>query len=180
MTDLYLGLGTNLNRHANISAALDALADAFGTIRVSRVFESEAVGCTASNYFNLAVAVDTDLPLAELSAWLKRLEDSFGRIRRGKPVEQPLDIDILIYGDYVGSFGGIQLPRAEVLRNAFVLWPLSEIAADAVHPAEKRTFAQLWQSYSSDQQLWPIHFEWQGRVISDPDSEASSSGGSGA
>ncbi|WP_432697820.1 2-amino-4-hydroxy-6-hydroxymethyldihydropteridine diphosphokinase [Marinobacterium sp. YM272] len=169
MTDVYLGLGSNLNRHANISAALDALSEAFGEIRVSRVFESEAVGCTASNYFNLAVAVKTDLPLAELSSWLKRLEDSFGRIRRGKPVEQPLDIDILIYGDRVGSFDGVQLPRAEILRNAFVLWPLAELVPDALHPAEKQTFARLWQAYSSDQQLWPIHFDWHDRAISVPD-----------
>ncbi|TCK07141.1 2-amino-4-hydroxy-6-hydroxymethyldihydropteridine diphosphokinase [Marinobacterium mangrovicola] len=172
MTSVLLGLGSNQNRHANLSDALDALAQAFGSIRVSRVFESEAVGCTGDNYFNLAVAIDTDWPLAELSSWLKCLEDSFGRIRRGKPVEQPLDIDILTYGEQVGRFDKVQLPRAEILRNAFVLWPLAELVPDVAHPVEKQTFAELWHSYDSTQKLWPIHFEWQGRAISAPDNSS--------
>ncbi len=169
MTSVLLGLGSNQNRHANLSDALDALAQTFGSIRVSRVFESEAVGCTGANYFNLAVAIDTDWPLAELSIWLKSLEDSFGRIRRGKPVEQPLDIDILTFGDQVGRFDNVQLPRAEILRNAFVLWPLAELVPEVLHPVEEQTFAELWHAYDSGQKLWPIHFEWQGRAISSPD-----------
>ena len=44
----------------------------------------------------------------------------------------PLDIDVLLYGDRVGNFDGLVLPRPEVLKNAFVLWPLALLAPEAL------------------------------------------------
>ncbi|GGC06562.1 2-amino-4-hydroxy-6-hydroxymethyldihydropteridine pyrophosphokinase [Marinobacterium zhoushanense] len=169
MTAVLLGLGSNLNRYANICAALDALQEHFGPLQVSRVFESEAVGVRADNYFNLVVALDSPLPLAALSAWLKSLEDSVGRERGQRRCEQPLDIDILCFGDSVGFFNGIQIPRAEILKNAFVLRPLAEMVPEWLHPEEQVSFAELWRAYRSEQKLWPIAFEWDGRPISMPD-----------
>jgi len=169
MTAVLLGLGSNLNRHANLGAALDALQECFGPLRISRVFESEAVGVRAENYFNLVVALDSPLPLAALSAWLKSLEDSVGRERGQRRCEQPLDIDILCFGDSVGVFDGILIPRAEILKNAFVLRPLAELVPERLHPEERVSFAELWRAYRSEQRLWPIDFEWRGRSISRPD-----------
>ncbi|MBV1790217.1 2-amino-4-hydroxy-6-hydroxymethyldihydropteridine diphosphokinase [Marinobacterium sp. D7] len=171
MTAVLLGLGSNLNRHANIRAALDALQEHFGPLRVSRVFESEAVGVRAENYFNLVVALNSPLPLRALSAWLKSLEDSVGRERGQRRCEQPLDIDILCFGDSVGFFDGIQIPRAEILKNAFVLRPLAELVPDWLHPEEQTCFADLWRAYSSEQKLWPVAFEWEGRSISSADAD---------
>ncbi|MBR9884813.1 MAG: 2-amino-4-hydroxy-6-hydroxymethyldihydropteridine pyrophosphokinase, partial [Oceanospirillales bacterium] len=84
--------------------------------------------------------------------------------------EQPMDIDILCFGDKVGFFNGIQIPRAEILKNAFVLKPLAELVPDRLHPEEQASFAELWRNYRSEQKLWPIAFEWQGLTISTPDS----------
>lgn len=169
-TSVLLGLGSNQNRAFHIDAALTALAERFGVLQVSRVFESEAVGCRADNYFNLAVALETDLALEELFVWLKRLEDRFGRDRQQRRSDQNLDIDILLYGDQVGDFGGIELPRPDILRNAFVLWPLAELIPQQRHPVVARSYAELWQAYDRDQRLWPIEFHWQGQKISWPDS----------
>jgi 7,8-dihydro-6-hydroxymethylpterin-pyrophosphokinase len=61
----------------------------------------------------------TDLPLMELDRRLKFIEADNGRYapdRKGLP----LDIDVLLYGDLVGNFDGLILPRAEILKNAFV------------------------------------------------------------
>ncbi len=63
----------------------------------------------------------------ELDRRLKFIEADNGRYapeRKGLP----LDIDVLLYDGLVGSFDGLQLPRAEILRNAFVLWPLALLA----------------------------------------------------
>ena len=90
----------------------------YEVITISPVFESLPVGCGGRNYFNLAVALDTRLSLLGLSLWLKQLEDRFGRDRapgRGRT----LDIDILTYGECCGLIDGVQLPRAEITRNAF-------------------------------------------------------------
>jgi 2-amino-4-hydroxy-6-hydroxymethyldihydropteridine diphosphokinase len=61
---------------------------------------------------------------------------------------------------------GVELPRAEILKNAFVLRPLADIAGAEQHPVSRKSYLQLWQDYQRDQKLWPVDFSWQGRQIS--------------
>lgn len=168
MTAIYLSLGSNVDRHKNITAALDALADLLSELKISSVYESKSVGFDGSNFFNLVVGADTALPIAELSETLKRIEDNNGRKRSGpKFSPRTLDIDILTYGDFVGDESGIELPRAEITKNAFVLLPLAEIAADVLHPQLQKTYHDLWAGYDqASQSLWPIEFEWRGKKVS--------------
>lgn len=168
MTPIYLSLGSNVDRHHNILAALDALADLFGQLRISSVYESKSVGFDGSNFFNLVVGAATSLSIAELSDRLKRIEDANGRKRSGpKFSPRTLDIDILTFGDFVGVESGIELPRAEITKNAFVLLPLAEIAPEVLHPQLHQSYQQLWNGYDqASQQLWPIDFVWRGQRIS--------------
>lgn len=170
MTQVYLSLGSNLDREKNIVAGLDALAQQFGDLQISRVYESESVGFKGSRFFNLVVGITTDKTIAALSEALKKIEDENGRVRTGpKYSPRTLDIDILTYHDFVGVDSCVILPRGEILENAFVLLPLAELAPDAVHPVCQKTYATLWQAYDKNaQSLWPIFFEWRGRVISHP------------
>jgi len=154
-----LGLGSNIGRERNLTAGLDALSLLLGDMRCSPVFESHAVGYKGDNFFNLVVAGTTELPLMELDRRLKFIEADNGRYapeRKGLP----LDIDVLMYGDLAGNFQGLELPRPEVLKNAFVLWPLALLAPDVLHPLAGQTFAELWQAARIDQQLWPTAFRW--------------------
>jgi len=58
---------------------------------------------------------------------------------------------------------GIQIPRDEITKNAFVLWPLGELVPDECHPESGETYGQLWDVYDkSKQKLTPIEFEWGG------------------
>ena len=168
MTAIYLSLGSNVERHKNIAAALDALAIWLGEFRISSVYESKSVGFDGSNFFNLVVGADTDLSIAELSETLKRIEDENGRKRSGpKFSPRTLDIDILTYGNFVGVEGGVELPRAEITKNAFVLLPLAEIAPQVLHPQLEKSYSDLWADYDqASQSLWPIDFEWRGKIIS--------------
>jgi 2-amino-4-hydroxy-6-hydroxymethyldihydropteridine diphosphokinase len=61
------------------------------------------------------------------------------------------------------------LPRAEILKNAFVLWPLSLIAPDRVHPGVGKSFATLWREAQIDQVLAPVAFEWRGEQLTPSD-----------
>lgn len=164
LTTVFLGLGSNVRRHEHLTAGLEALADFLVDLRCSPVFESEAVGIRSGPFYNLAVMAQTELPLAELDRRLKAIEADNGRYapdRKGLP----LDIDVLLYDDLVGDFDGLQLPRAEILRNAFVLWPLALLAPEARHPGEGRSFAALWQTACSAQKLWPVSFVWRGAEL---------------
>jgi len=168
LTQVYLGLGSNIEREAHLHAGLDALAGFLTQMRCSPVFESQPVGIKSGPFFNLVVSAYTDLPLMELDRRLKFIEADNGRYapdRKGLP----LDIDVLLYGELVGNFDGLILPRAEILKNAFVLWPLSLMAPQRVHPEVGKSFAALWQDARIDQVLAPVAFEWRDQPLT-PDS----------
>jgi 2-amino-4-hydroxy-6-hydroxymethyldihydropteridine diphosphokinase len=161
---LSLSIGSNIDAASNIRHALRELRGKFGSLECSSVYESEAVGFEGDNFLNLVAALETATPLVEICAYLKALEDSLGR-DRSKPrfASRIIDIDILTYGDDDGSACDIELPRPEILRNAFVLRPLAELLPLQAHAEQARNFAQLWSDFDqSSQRLWPIEFDWQG------------------
>jgi 2-amino-4-hydroxy-6-hydroxymethyldihydropteridine diphosphokinase len=164
MTPIFLGLGSNIEREQRLVAGLDALAEFIRDLRCSPVFESRPVGIKSGNFYNLVVSGYTELSLHELDRRLKFIEADNGRYapeRKGLP----LDIDVLLYGGLVGSFDGLELPRAEILKNAFVLWPLALLAPEALHPVAGKPFAELWATAQIDQQLWPVPFAWRGAEL---------------
>lgn len=167
MTRVYLGIGSNVERYRHVGIALDTLQDWFGELDISPVYESEPVGFTGSNFLNLVVGFNTALPVAELSRRLKQLELDCGR-HPDAPRFSPrtLDLDILTYGDCAEPVAGVELPREEILKNAFVLRPLAEVAPGALHPVCGECYGQLWLDYATDQKLWPVDFTWRGRQIS--------------
>lgn len=160
MPRVYLSLGSNIDRDAHLRAALQELEERYGPLLISTVYESEAVGFAGDNFYNLVVGLDTDLGVGELAAELRAIEAAHGR-ERGGPRFAPrtLDIDILTYGNACGEMDGISLPRDEILKNAFVLRPLADIAPNDRHPETVRPYAEHWEAYDhSRQKLWPIDF----------------------
>ena len=163
MALLYLSLGSNIDREHHIGAALDALADCFGSLEISTVYESVAVGFEGDSFYNLVVGINSDLPVGEITKVLKRIEDCNGRDRSApKFGPRSLEIDKLTVDDLVGEIDGIKLPRSEVLKNAFVLQPLAELASDMTHPLTNKSIGQHWQEFDkASQNLWPVKFDWQ-------------------
>lgn len=164
LTQVYLGLGSNIDREAHLCAALDCLAEQFGTLSCSPVFESEAVGGARGYFLNMVVGLKTHLSVVELVRCLKHIESCRGRNKQGC-VGLPLDIDLLLYGQQVGGCEGISLPRAEILQQAFILWPLALLAPHEVHPVRQQCFSLLWQQASIEQELWPYAMSWQQQVL---------------
>ena len=132
MTRIYLGVGTNTRREQHLHRGRDALEQLLGPLQLSPVFESDAVGIIGARFYNLVVAADTPLPLADLNSALKAIEAACGRRDQKAPGRISLDIDILLYGELSGWHGGVQLPRPEINHNAYVLWPLTQLAPELV------------------------------------------------
>ena len=162
-----LSVGSNIEQQHHITAGLDALSEQFGSLLISSVYESVAIGFDGDNFYNLVVGIETSLSVGELSYYLKALEDSNGR-RRDCPrfSARTLDIDILTYDDAVGVVDEVLLPREEILENAFVLLPLAELVPNECHPVVGLSYEVLWQRYDRNQSLWPVSFIWQGRELS--------------
>jgi 2-amino-4-hydroxy-6-hydroxymethyldihydropteridine diphosphokinase len=167
MARVFLGLGSNIERERYMTAGLDALHGLFGELALSPVYDSPAIGFEGQPFLNMVVAVDTELSVAELAARLRHIEVEHGRpdnATRFSP--RQLDIDILTYEDLAGDVDGVELPRGEILENAFVLRPLADLAPEGVHPVEQRTYAKLWAEYdASSQPLERVPFTWRGREI---------------
>ncbi len=158
MARVYLSLGSNIDRAENIRSGLEALEREFGSLELSPVYESEAVGFDGEPFFNLVVALETDLSVGELADRLRRIENRHGRVRsERKYSSRTLDIDILTWGDRVGIIDGVELPREEILKHAFVLRPLVDLAPEEQHPLLQRTYRELLeQADFSGQRLWKV------------------------
>lgn len=167
LIQVYLGLGSNAEREAHLCAALDTLQQQFGELSCSPVFESEAVGICSDCFLNMVVGLKTSLSVAELVSRLKTIEIAHGRSAADR-LCLPLDIDLLLYGQLAGCCEGVDLPRGEILHNAFVLWPLALLAPQAVHPERQQCFAQLWQQTPSTQKLWPYAMNWGNQPLTPP------------
>ena len=163
MAWIYISLGSNIDRDASTRAGISALREAFGELVLSSVYESEAVGFEGDSFYNMVIAAETDEDVYRVAAMLHRIEDENGRDRSGPRFSsRTLDLDLLLYDDLVVNDQGLQIPRDEILKRAFVLWPMAEIAPELKHPQAGKTYQQLWDEFDkSSEQLAPIVFDFQ-------------------
>lgn len=131
---------------ATLAAAAERL-DTLGRVAArSSLYSTEPVGYAEQPRFvNAVLTLETELnPRALLDA-LMRVEKEFGRDRLNAVPNGPrtLDLDILLFGDYVADEPGLRIPHPRLAERAFVLEPLNEIAPEAVEPRSGSTVAEL-------------------------------------
>ena len=160
MAIIYISLGSNIKREENTRAGICALKDAFGKLTLSSVYESEAVGFEGDAFYNMVVACEVGTSVFDANQILRDIEDANGRDRSGPRFSsRTLDLDLLLYDDLILDEKGLVLPRGEILKNAFVLWPLAEVAPDLKHPEAGVSYAELWAGFDKTKEnLKPIEF----------------------
>lgn len=156
MAEIFIGIGSSINRSENIRSGIASLKAEFGELLLSPLYESEAIGFSGINFYNLVAKLHTDQNIVELIQKLKGIERQHGRPEKSsKFTPRTLDLDLLLYDQQIDP--DIDLPRAEILKNAFVLKPLSELAPTLRHPILGETYQALWSHYPQEKQkLWKI------------------------
>lgn len=167
MARVWVSVGSNREREAHIRAAIAELRARFGALRISSVYETDAVGFAGAPFYNLVVGFETALDPAAVRSALRAIEDGQGR-ERGGPRFGPrtLDLDLLSYGDRVGTVAGQPLPHPDILDYPFVLGPLAELAPQEHYPGSARTYAELWQDQPAAARaaLRPVALDWAGSL----------------
>jgi 2-amino-4-hydroxy-6-hydroxymethyldihydropteridine diphosphokinase len=144
---VFIALGGNLgDRRANLQAGLARLR-AGGRLqvqRISRLYETEPWGyADQSRFLNMALVAKTDLEPLALLDYLKEVEAALGRQPDFPNAPRPLDLDIIFYDNIQYTDERLQIPHPRLRGRAFVLAPLTDIAAEYLHPALNLSVAQL-------------------------------------
>jgi 2-amino-4-hydroxy-6-hydroxymethyldihydropteridine diphosphokinase len=143
---VFLGLGSNLgNSRQIILDAVKALEDILTDIRRASLYETKPLYVTdQDNFINTVVEgfytqTDAFSPSVSARALLSRLhkiEARFGRDRASERRwgERFLDIDILLFGDFIINEADLTVPHPRLKERRFALEPLLELFPEAAEP----------------------------------------------
>ena len=144
---VHIALGSNQgDRFTYLQKAIEGLHETVGGIvAVSKVYETPALGFEGASFLNACVAVNTRFRPADVLRELLKIENDLGRERLvGEGYQSRcIDLDILLFEGETMSADNLKIPHPEMHRRKFVLLPLSDIAAEAVHPLLSKTMREL-------------------------------------
>ena len=148
MVDVYVAAGSNVEPEQHLTLALEALRRDFPDVRSSSWYTNAAVGFEGDDFINLVVGFTSDRPVEEVVLRLQAIETLCGRPRdAARWAPRSMDLDILLYDDLIRDDPRLKLPRPDLLKRAFMLGPLAELAPDVVHPTAGATIGELWSRF---------------------------------
>jgi 2-amino-4-hydroxy-6-hydroxymethyldihydropteridine diphosphokinase len=162
VTAVYVAAGSNVEPIVHLRRALDVLARCYPGLRVSRAWRNRAVGFEGEDFVNLVIGFETGDDVHAVLARLHEAEAACGRARDApKWAPRSMDLDILLYGDRVCDEPGLVLPRPDLLRRAYMLGPMAELAPDVVHPVLRLRMDELWSRFDrAAHPLEPVELGW--------------------
>ena len=147
MKIVYLGLGSNVgDSETLLQSALDGLnGPDLRLRRVSSLYETEPVGLREQRWFlNLAAEFETELFPKQLLHRIQKIEKELGRRRTGvRNGPRTIDIDILLYGNFVITTDELEIPHPRYRERRFTLAPLAELNPGLRDPATGETMAEM-------------------------------------
>jgi 2-amino-4-hydroxy-6-hydroxymethyldihydropteridine diphosphokinase len=165
MADVYVAAGSNVEPEKNLARALDEIEQQFGELAISPAYRNPAVGFAGDDFINLVVGFRTADSPAQVKEKLERVETNCGRPRNApKWAPRAMDLDILMYDQLVSYAPGLILPRPDLLRRAYMLKPLADLAPELRHPTRQRTIGELWAEFpGADHALVAVTIPRSGR-----------------
>ncbi len=148
MAAVYVAAGSNVAPERNLTRAVAELAREFPDVRFSSWYRNRAVGFSGDDFINLVAGFTSALPLHEVLTRLHTIEAECGRARDApRCAPRSMDLDVLLYGELVCDEPDLKLPRPDLLKRAYMLGPLAELAPEVVHPTAQLTIGELWRRF---------------------------------
>jgi 2-amino-4-hydroxy-6-hydroxymethyldihydropteridine diphosphokinase len=155
MPAVYVAAGSNVEPERHLREALAQLMREFPGVRCSSWYRNRAVGFEGDDFINLVAGFDTTLPVHDVLERLHAIEARCGRPRAApRWAPRSMDLDVLLYGDLVLEEPGLKLPRPDLVKRAYMLGPLAELAPGVRHPTAGLTIGELWRGF--DQAAHPL------------------------
>ena len=134
----HFSLGSNRgNKALMLQKAIYLLEDRLGSIiAISPVYKTAAWGFDSEDFLNCCVSIAVTMTPLKVLHTILEIENNLGRKRFEQEGYAPrtIDIDLLLYGTEIHLDERLQLPHPQMEKRAFVLLPLAQIAAKAIHP----------------------------------------------
>lgn len=141
-----VALGSNIGDSQTIlEAAIKSLAQTSGILleAKSRWYKTKAVGPPQPDYLNGCVTLQVEMLPQQLLEILLGIEQQFGRVRQERWGPRTLDLDLLLFDDFIVDTPNLQIPHPRMRDRAFVLVPLAEIAPDWIEPVSGCVIKEL-------------------------------------
>lgn len=136
MSTVFINIGSNLgDRRANLSRALEGVAERYGLLAVSAVVESEPWGFESEHGFlNICAAFDSGerTPLQvldDMQAVERSISPASHRNPDGSYADRLIDIDIVHIEGVRMRTARLTLPHPHLQDRDFFLLPFREVAA---------------------------------------------------
>lgn len=144
---VYIALGSNMgDRLSYLERAVVNLREdsRFRNIRVSDYIETAPYGgVEQGDFMNGVMEAETIYSPEELLARLQREEQRAERKREVRWGPRTLDLDILLYDDFILTKEELTIPHPDMKNRGFVLEPLAALAPYVVHPVCRKTAKEL-------------------------------------
>ena len=153
MAQAFIGIGSNIDPEKNIRQVLRQLAQAVPLTAISTFYREPAIERPGEPaFYNGVVAIETGLPPMRLKQdVLRRIEADLGRRRSSdKYASRPIDLDLLLYDDFVLSNNQLTLPDPDILERAFVAIPLCELAPDLLLPGSGLPICRVAERFAAE------------------------------
>ncbi|MFL2736057.1 MAG: 2-amino-4-hydroxy-6-hydroxymethyldihydropteridine diphosphokinase [Gammaproteobacteria bacterium] len=105
MPKIYLSLGSNIKPEENLNKAKELLSQEYQSEKESKTYKTKSEGFEGEDFLNQVVCLyDRGFCRQRWLATLKDIEKKIGRKdRTEKFSDREIDIDLLLYGNYVGK-----------------------------------------------------------------------------
>lgn len=144
---VYLSLGSNMgDKENNLREAIDKIKNIENTnvTKESSIIDTEPWGYEEQDSFkNCVIEIKTLLTPKELMTNLLDIEKEMKRERIIKWGPRIIDLDIVLFDDFVTEDDYVTIPHPRMEEREFVLGPLSEIAPNLIHPLTKKRIFKI-------------------------------------
>lgn len=151
-----IALGGNLGDSQQILSNAITVIDTVPGIQVlarSHFYKTAPVGPPQPDYINACITVETNLSPRDLLHRLLAIESQFGRVRKERWGARSLDLDLLIYSDYIIEAPRLTIPHPRLHERPFVLIPLMDVAAHWQHPILHKSIEQIVAELSQQERI---------------------------